>query len=55
MVQAIDAHGFKIQGGGKLKFLPNSLGGQGFKEKLPGVPLISGFISFLLTTLLKFV
>jgi hypothetical protein len=31
-------------------------GGQGFQEKLPGggVPPISGFIAFLLTSVLKF-
>jgi hypothetical protein len=45
---SIDAHGLKIQGTGSLKFLPKSLGGGGFREKLPGgVPLpISGFIYF---------
>jgi hypothetical protein len=37
---SIDAHGLKIQGTGSLKFLPKSLGGGGFREKLPGgVPL----------------
>jgi hypothetical protein len=30
-------------------------GGQGFQEKLPGGPPISGFITFLLTSVLKFV
>ncbi len=41
--------------GGYLKFLPKSLGGQGFQEKLPGGggPPISGFIAFLLTSFLK--
>jgi hypothetical protein len=38
-------------------FLPKSLGGgQGFQEKLPeGGPPITGFIAFLLTSVLKFV
>ncbi len=38
--EAIDAHGLKIQGSGYLKFLPKSLGGQGFQEKISArVPL----------------
>jgi hypothetical protein len=44
----------KIQGRGYLKFLPKSLGGQYFQEKLPGSPHILGFIAFLLTSVLKF-
>jgi hypothetical protein len=35
-------------------FLPKSLGGQGFQEKLLWGPPISGFIAFLLTSVLKF-
>ena len=38
-------------------FLPKSLGGRGFQEKLPGGPPILGFITFiafLLTSVLKF-
>ncbi len=35
-------------------FLPKSLGGQGFQEKLPGgCPTILGFIAFLLTSVQK--
>jgi hypothetical protein len=53
----IDAHGLKIQGRGYLMFfakIPRV--GQGFQEKLPGGggPHISGFIAFLLTSVLKF-
>ncbi len=49
----IDAHGLKIQGRYQ-KFLPKSLGGQGFQEKLPGEFPILGLITFLLTNVLKF-
>jgi hypothetical protein len=51
----IDTHGLKIQGKGYLKFLPKFLErGQCFQEKLPGGSPISGFIAFLLTSVLKF-
>ena len=54
-VTVIDAHGLKIQGSGYLMFftkIPRR--GQGFQEKLPRGPPISGFIAFLLTSVLKF-
>jgi hypothetical protein len=51
----IDAHGLKIQGTGYLMSLAKSWGGgQGFQEKLAGGPPFSGFISFLLKSVLKF-
>jgi len=49
----IDAHGLKTQGRGYLIFLPKSLGGSG-KIAWGGGPPISGFIAFLLTSVLKF-
>ena len=52
---SIDAYGLKIQGRGYLMFFAKiPRGGQGFQEKLPGGPPISGFIAFLLTSVLKF-
>jgi hypothetical protein len=52
---SIDAHGLKIQGRGYLKFLLKSLGGSWLSGNtaIEGLP-ISGFISFLLTSVLKF-
>ncbi len=38
-----DAHGLKIKERGQIKFLPKSLGGQGFQEKLPGGSPYFGF------------
>jgi len=52
----IDANGLKIQGRGHLMFLPKSLRGvKAFKKNClgRGGP-ISGFIAFLLTSVLKF-
>jgi hypothetical protein len=56
LLVVIDAHGLKIQGRGYLKFLPKSRGGGGeaFKKNCLGGPPISGFIAFLLTSVLKF-
>jgi hypothetical protein len=51
----LDTHGLKIQGTGSLMFLPKSLGGSRLAGKIArGSPPISGFIAFLLTSILKF-
>jgi hypothetical protein len=54
----MDAHGLKIGGRGQLKFLPNSpgggAGGGAFAKNCQGGPPISGFITLLLTSVLKF-
>ena len=58
LLDSIDAQGLKIQGRGYLMFFAKiPRGGQGFQEELPGGgggSPISGFIAFLLTSVLKF-
>jgi len=50
----IDAHKLKIQWRRYLKFLPKSLRGQGFQEKLLWGSPYFRFYSILLTNVLKF-
>jgi hypothetical protein len=56
IIVGIDAHGLKIQGRGYLMFfakIPRIV--KAFRKKCPGGgPPISGFIAFLLTSVLKF-
>jgi hypothetical protein len=56
MYMGIDAHGLKIQGRGYLMFFcQNPQGGSRVSGKIAwGGPPISGFIAFLLTSVLKF-
>ncbi len=54
-VRDLDVHELNIQGRGYLKSLPKSLGGfKAFRKNCQGGPPILGFISFLLTSVLKF-
>jgi len=54
-VRDLDVHELNNQGRGYLKSLPKSLGGfKAFRKNCQGGPPILGFISFLLTSVLKF-
>jgi hypothetical protein len=55
LAQSIDAHGLKIQGRGyRMFFAKIPRGVKAFRIKCLGGPPISGFIAFLLTSVLKF-
>ncbi len=54
-ITIIDAHGLKIQGRGYLMFFAKiPRGVKCFRKNCLGGPPISGFIAFLLTSVLKF-
>ncbi len=53
--QCIDAHGLKIQGRGYLMFFAKiPRGVKNFRRSCLGDPPISGFIAFLLRSVMKF-